>query len=105
MADIALNWVFDGAVAAGLQVRDRVTPVNHADALAGSARSLWSRRVPADALVHASVDSYVRAHPRYWHRLPARFTWTDTEWVARGERLLPTPAAVPVATQLTAIAS
>jgi uncharacterized protein (DUF2235 family) len=105
LADIALNWVFDGAVAAGLEVRDHVTPVDHADALAGSARSLRLRRMPAGALVHASVDSYVRAHPRYWHRLPARFTWTDTEWLARGERLLPTPVAAPVATELTAIAS
>lgn len=105
LADIALNWVLDGAVEAGLRVRDGVTPVDHADALAGSARSLWLRTVPADAFVHASVDSYVQAHPKYWHRLPAQFTWTDTDWLARGERLVSAPAAAPVRAEFAAIAS
>ena len=28
--------------------------------------------MPADALVHASVYIYLRAHPEYWRRLPAQ---------------------------------
>jgi hypothetical protein len=98
LAGIALNWIFDGAAAAGLLVRDHATPdlPDHADALAGSARSPWLRKVPADAVVHASVNSYVQAHPRYWRRLPAQFTWTDRDWLARGERLVPAPAATPI---------
>ena len=38
--------------------------------------------------MHASVDVYLRAHPDYWRRLPARFAWSDVDWVARAERLL-----------------
>lgn len=107
LARIALNWVLDGAVAAGLRVRDGATtaPSDHADALAGSARSLSMRRVPNDAVVHASVDAYVRAHPQYWRRLPAQFTWTDRDWLAHGERLMPAPVAPLAAPELAAIAS
>lgn len=107
LAGIALNWVLDGATAAGLRVRDRATttPPEHADALAGSARSLPLRKVPDDAVVHASVEAYVAAHPQYWRRLPAQFTWTDRDWLARGERLVPAPAPTPVPAELTAIAS
>jgi len=47
------------------------------------------RTLPADAVVHASVESYLRAHPAYWRRLPARVEWADPDWVARSERLVP----------------
>ena len=45
------------------------------------------RKVPDDALVHASVDVYLRAHPDYWRRLPSHIVWSDLDWVARAERL------------------
>ena len=77
------------------------------DALAGSARTISIRKLPADALVHASVDVYLRAHPVYWRRLPAHVIWADTDWLARGERLVhaePTTAQV-LPELLTAAAS
>ncbi|MGA5464382.1 phospholipase effector Tle1 domain-containing protein [Mycobacterium sp. NPDC050041] len=107
LADIALDWVLDGAVHAGLAVRDggrnRVPAPCVADPLAGSAHMLSLRRVPLDAAVHASVEVYLRSHPQYWRRLPARFGWADREWLARGERLVPT--AAPAATPAEATAS
>jgi uncharacterized protein (DUF2235 family) len=92
LSDIALSWMFDGAVQAGITVRhgsriDAPTPSEH-DALAGSARTMSLRRPPAGALVHASVDIYLRAHPEYWRRLPTHVVWADPDWLARGERLV-----------------
>jgi hypothetical protein len=105
LADIALAWVLDGAVTAGVQVSDpAAAPApTAADALAGGVHPMPLRRVPDDAAVHASVECYLRAHPRYWRRLPARVQWADADWVARGERLvagpptthIETPAAAP----------
>lgn len=102
LADIALDWVLDGAVEAGVTVRDpgrreAPTPSEH-DALAGSARTISLRRLPASPLVHASVDIYLRAHPQYWRRLPAHVVWADTDWLARSERLVQSEsmAAEPV---------
>ena len=94
LADIALDWVLDGAVHAGVAVRatghsDAPAPTE-VDALAGSARTVSLRRLPASALVHASVDMYLRAHPEYWRRLPGHVVWADTDWLARGERLVQT---------------
>lgn len=100
LADIALDWVLDGAVRAGATVRaghrDGAPAPTDLDALAESARTISFRSLPADALVHASVDMYLRAHPEYWRRLPAQVLWADVDWLARGERLVRTaepPAA------------
>ena len=103
LADIALEWVLDGAVAAGLDLADPVAaPASTADdALAGSAHPVPLRRVPEDAAVHASVERYLRAHPGYWRRLPARIRWVDPEWAARGERLM----AVPPSTRIETLAA
>jgi len=110
LTEISLDWVVDGAVTAGALLRSEETaalPVpSQSDALAGSARSVSLRRLPSDACLHASVDVYLRAHPEYWRRLPDRVIWSDQEWLARGERLVPTAAAPVVApAQLTGIAS
>jgi hypothetical protein len=92
LADIALDWVLDGAMRAGVTMREdshRQAPApSEFDALPGSARTVSLRRLPADPLVHASVDIYLRAHPEYWRRLPGRVLWADTDWLARGERLV-----------------
>ena len=91
LADITLDWMLDGVIKAGAIIRDATPPTpapTELDALAEGARSLRLRRVPDDALVHASVDVYLRSHPDYWRRLPARIVWTDLDWVARAERLL-----------------
>jgi uncharacterized protein (DUF2235 family) len=101
LADIALDWMLDGAVQAGITLRDGghyAAPIPSAhDALAGSARTMSLRRPPASALMHASVDIYLRAHPEYWRRLPAHVVWADPDWLARSERLVHTePPAVPV---------
>jgi uncharacterized protein (DUF2235 family) len=110
LADISLDWVLDGAVAEGAMLRSDHTIASPApgqtDALAGSARSVWLRRLPTDACLHASVDVYLRAHPEYWRRLPDRVVWSDPDWLARGERLVPAdaaPSVVPV--ELAAVAS
>jgi uncharacterized protein (DUF2235 family) len=111
LAEIALDWMLDGAVGAGLTTRDLApckapTPSEH-DALAGIARGVSLRRLPASPLVHASVEMYLRAHPEYWRRLPARVVWADSDWLARSERLVPSAtAAVRVEpAELTAVAS
>ncbi|MCV7152516.1 phospholipase effector Tle1 domain-containing protein [Mycolicibacterium pyrenivorans] len=105
LSDIALDWVLDGAVRAGAVVdRDRAPAPAAVDALAGSAHPVSFRKLPTDAVVHASVQSYLRAHPSYWRRLPARVVWADAEWGARSERLLSAPSAPAVAPAL-AVAS
>ncbi len=82
--------MLDGVVKAGAIIADtdlqRTPAPTELDALAEGARSLRFRKVPDDALVHASVDVYLRAHPDYWRRLPARIVWTDLDWAARAER-------------------
>ena len=82
------------------------------DALAEGARSLRFRKVPEDALVHASVDVYLRAHPDYWRRLPSHIVWSDLDWAARAERLpvrdtqrREAAKAEPDSGELTAVAS
>jgi uncharacterized protein (DUF2235 family) len=93
LADIALDWMLDGAAGAGLAMRSRYgynAPTPRAyDAVAGSARTVSLRTVPDEALVHASVELYLREHPEYWRRLPRHVVWADTDWVARSERLAP----------------
>jgi hypothetical protein len=101
LADIALDWMLDGAVRAGVAVRDdsqcEAPAPSEYDALAGSARTISLRRLPASPFVHASVDVYLRAHPEYWRRLPGHVLWADTDWLARGERLVHAePPAMPV---------
>jgi uncharacterized protein (DUF2235 family) len=101
LADIALDWMLDGAVQAGVTLRGgsrREAPApSEYDALAGSARTISLRRLPASPLVHASVDVYLRAHPEYWRRLPAHVVWADTDWLARSERLVDAgPPMAPV---------
>lgn len=95
LADIALDWVLDGAVNAGAVLgyswRDAAPAPSAVDALAGAARAVSIRKVPDYAVVHASVESYLRAHPSYWRRLPARVEWADPEWGARSERLASAP--------------
>lgn len=110
LAELTLDWVLDGAVAAGLQVREQDFAPGDVEALAGSSPTIGIRRLPFDAKVHASVGIYLRSHPKYWRRFPARIQWADTEWSARGERLAPAVPRAPATDEaareeLTAIAS
>lgn len=110
LAELTLDWVLDGAVAAGLQVREQDFAPGDVEALAGSSPTIGIRRLPFDVKVHASVGIYLRSHPKYWRRFPARIQWADTEWSARGERLAPAAPHVPATDEaareeLTAIAS
>jgi uncharacterized protein (DUF2235 family) len=107
LADIAMDWMLAGAVRAGLRVPQRLSTPNELDALAGSAPTFGRVRPPLDAAVHATVQLYLRAHPQYWRRLPARIEWADVDWLARGERLMPAlvQAAPAVPRMLAAAAS
>ncbi len=111
LADITLDWMLDGALKAGVDVAPRrrcTAPApDEYDALAGSAHTISVRKVPSDALVHASVDIYLREHPEYWRRLPAHVIWADANWAARRERLMPatTPPVRVEARELAAVAS
>lgn len=114
LADITLDWMLDGVVKAGASIGEdaaqRLPAPTEVDALAEGARSVRFRKVPDDALVHASVDVYLRAHPDYWRRLPWHIVWSDLDWAARAERLpsASAGAATPMATAadtLTAVAS
>jgi uncharacterized protein (DUF2235 family) len=112
LTGIAVDWVLDGARAAGARVRDDALdemPVpGHADALSGSVHGVPWRKPPVDATVHASIGVYLQAHPAYWRRLPTRIVWADDDWIARGERLVGTGATSSVRTpaaELEAIAS
>ena len=92
LTGIAVDWVLDGARAAGVRLRSDapgdVPVLDHADAFAGSVHGMPWRRAPFDAAVHASVAAYVQAHPSYRRRLPSHLVWADAEWLARGERLV-----------------
>ncbi|WP_425004082.1 phospholipase effector Tle1 domain-containing protein [Mycolicibacterium sp. S3B2] len=92
LAELSLDWVLDGAVRAGAvidpSVRAHGAPApDLADIAPTHLRPLPGARVPGGAAVHASVQTYLRAHPSYWRRLPAHFVWADPEWAARAERL------------------
>jgi uncharacterized protein (DUF2235 family) len=93
LADITLDWMLDGAAKAGVSVdssrRCTAPTPGEYDPLAGSARTISVRKVPADSLVHSSVDVYLREHAEYWRRLPAHVIWADVDWAARSERLMP----------------
>jgi Uncharacterized alpha/beta hydrolase domain (DUF2235) len=110
LAQIALDWVLDGAMRAGVALKPGSRYLGPApcefDALAGSARTISIRNLPANALVHASVDIFLRAHPEYWRRLPAHVVWADTDWLARSERLVHAePATARVVPEVLAAAA
>lgn len=90
LADIALKWMVDGAVAAGLHVRHRaykarcaLTP-EHAAGTVHRMGRIWAlagyrrRTVPPSARVHASVRDRLTQDPAYGKRL------RDVEWVDDG---------------------
>ncbi len=111
LADITFDWVLDGATRAGLVVssarRQAVPALSQHDALIETAHTVSMRTLPEGATLHASVDMYLREHPRYWRRLPEHVLWSDTEWLVRGERLTPvksTPAPAVKTTELAAAA-
>jgi uncharacterized protein (DUF2235 family) len=109
LAEIALDWMLEGALAAGVGVPawcpyDAPAP-SEFDALAETAHTISLRKTPASALVHASVDVYLREHPEYWRRLPAHVIWADADWAARSERLVPAEPSRAEPAALEAVAS
>jgi uncharacterized protein (DUF2235 family) len=91
LAEITFEWMLDGAIEAGLEVRSERrydSAPGHAEALAETAPTICVRTLPNDAAVHSSVELYLRQHPQYWKRLPAHVSWSDPDWTARSERLM-----------------
>ncbi|GAA2533595.1 phospholipase effector Tle1 domain-containing protein [Mycolicibacterium diernhoferi] len=99
---LTLDWMLDGAERAGLRVHR--APSAHVEA-ESSALNLGLRRLPDNAVVHASVQMHVRTHPGYWRRLPARVQWADGDWLDRGERLLTAGPVAPLQPHTLATAS
>lgn len=101
LAELSLDWVLDGAVRAGVVIEPSVRPhrapaPDLADTAPTHLHPLPAGKVPPDAAVHASVQTYLRAHPSYWRRLPSHVVWADPEWAARAERLVdPVEVAEP----------
>ncbi len=90
LSDVALEWVVDGALAAGLLVRaDRPLPSvteQHATGIMHPGGWYWTllahrrRPVPADAKIHLSARRRIADDPHYARgRLP-RNSWADPEW-------------------------
>jgi uncharacterized protein (DUF2235 family) len=94
LADVALKWMADGAIAAGVRIRPdayrKICAVEkgHAAGKIHRAGLLWNalvlrrRAVPAEAQVHASVRDRIAMDGAYGRRLPAGAIWEDTQWLA-----------------------
>ncbi len=94
LSTIALKWMLDGAVAAGLRVDEKAVRrafenVSQADAAATAHRNGWvwsllvprTRPVPRGAAVHASVRDRMDALPDYAPRL-TDVRWADDGWAS-----------------------
>jgi uncharacterized protein (DUF2235 family) len=92
LSSIALKWVLEGAVEAGLLVDEKavakaVGKLMTTDAAATAHRNGWAwsllfprtRPVPTGAAVHASVRERIRTMPDYSPRL-TDVTWADEGW-------------------------
>jgi uncharacterized protein (DUF2235 family) len=93
LPQISLKWVVDGAVAAGLLLRDAAYPqactVSADTALGKVHRMGWvwglltyrRRQPPADAFCHESVRQRRETMPAYAARLPSTMRWADPDWL------------------------
>ncbi|MET8205889.1 DUF2235 domain-containing protein [Streptomyces sp. NPDC005373] len=93
LATIALKWVVDGAIEAGLLLKARaytrelaVTPA-HGHGKIHRMGWIWAlltyrrRRLPSDAHVHASVRPRAEMNAAYQRRIPPTVNWTDDDWL------------------------
>ncbi|MFI1938726.1 DUF2235 domain-containing protein [Streptomyces purpureus] len=90
---IALKWVVDGALDAGLLLKDAAyetalaVDAGHALGTVHRMGHVWalltyrSRIAPPGASVHDSVRHRVAHDPRYGRRLPKDVVWADTDWL------------------------
>jgi uncharacterized protein (DUF2235 family) len=92
LADIALKWMAEGAMSAGVLLRQRayrnrckLTP-EHAMGRIHRMRRIWAlatyrtRAVPHGARIHASVRDRLEQQPGYRRRLPASVVWENDHW-------------------------
>jgi uncharacterized protein (DUF2235 family) len=92
LADISLKWMVEGAMSAGVRLRQRayrnrcaLTP-EHAIGRIHRMGWIWAlatyrtRSVPQGARVHASVRDRVEKEPGYRRRLPNGVLWEDQRW-------------------------
>jgi uncharacterized protein (DUF2235 family) len=92
LADITLKWMAEGAMAAGVLVKQRayrkrcaLTP-EHALGRIHRMGRIWAlagyrtRTLPTGARVHASVRDRLDKEPAYRRRLPAEVVWENEHW-------------------------
>ncbi len=93
LSTIALKWVVDGAIDAGLAVnpvayrKNATVTADHAAGRVHRMGWIWGlltyrrRRLPDDVKVHESVRGRATADPAYAKRIPASATWADADWL------------------------
>ncbi|MEV6333125.1 DUF2235 domain-containing protein [Nocardia vinacea] len=92
LAEIALKWITDAALEAGLLLHARtyldtcaIRP-EHANGSVHRMGWIWAlltyrrRKVPAGARVHASVRSRCESDATYGKRIPRDVMWEDEQW-------------------------
>ncbi|MFI6367079.1 DUF2235 domain-containing protein [Nocardia sp. NPDC050630] len=92
LAEIALKWITDGALEAGLLLRAGAyletcaISLDHASGSVHRMGWIWAlltyrrRKVPASARVHASVRSRCESDTTYGKRIPRDVIWEDEQW-------------------------
>ncbi len=107
LGDIALDWITDGARAAGILLREdrRFAPVT-VDNSTGAIHTMgwyWAlltirrRPIPATARIHASVKQRMAKYPDYGRGRVPSDSWADINWPARSDANTRSEAEIPPA--------
>jgi uncharacterized protein (DUF2235 family) len=92
LSEVALKWMVDGALAAGLRVlpqryrKQCAVTADHPHGVVHRMGWVWAlltyrhRPVPKGATVHESVRLRIEKDAGYGHRIPEDAVWEDTGW-------------------------
>ncbi|NEW69889.1 DUF2235 domain-containing protein [Streptomyces rhizosphaericus] len=93
LATIALKWVVDGALEAGLLLKaqayagDVTLAPDHALGTVHRMGWIWAlltyrrRPIPENAHVHESARTRIKNDPAYGRRIPPTVVWADSDWL------------------------